>query len=186
MKRVLVVVLAFALLLTGCATNLRLTKGPGTVPSISSSEKSLFDMDGSQSETIAENGFIFKYGIEGKNVLNTFEGTFTKDLISKGTITVPLKLTDQELSTVYFQLKAMNIMDYPDTFDEGYSIPYLTYDLTVRMDGKTKKIKWDEGFGGLSKSKEAERLKELVNSTSKMVENKEEYKRLPPAVGGYD
>lgn len=186
MKKVLAVVLAFALLLTGCASNLKLTKEPGSVPLISLSEKSLNNKDGFLSETNEENGFIFKYGIEGKNVLNTFEGTFTKDLISHGTITVPLKLTDRELSTVYDQLKVLRIMDYPDTFDEGYCTPHLTYDLTVRIDGKTKKIKWDEGFGGMSKSKEAQRLKELVDSASKMVENKEEYKKLPPAIGGYD
>ncbi len=184
MKRVLVVVLAFALLLTGCVLNMKLTKEPRAVSSTGSSEKSIIDKDVSQSKTMEDNGFIFKYGVGAKNVLNTFDGSFTKDLISNGTITVPLKLTVQELSTVCDQLKAINIMNYPDTFDEGYTIPHITYDLTIRIDGKTKRITWDDG--GLSKSKEAQRLKELINSTRKMVENKEEYKKLPPATGFYD
>lgn len=188
MKRLVDVVLAFALLFTGCAADMKLTKEPGAVSSTSSNEKPVIDKDGSQFKTMGDNGFIFKYGVGAKNVLDTFDGTFTKDLISNGTITVPLKLSPQELSPVFDQMKAMNIMNYPDTFDEGFSTPHLTYDLTVRIEGKTKRITWDASLddGGLSKSKEAQRLKDLVNSTRKMVENKEEYKKLPSATGCYD
>jgi len=44
---------------------------------------------------------IFKYGVTARNELNTFQGTYTKDMISDPSITVDLSLTEEELSRIY-------------------------------------------------------------------------------------
>jgi len=44
---------------------------------------------------------VFRYGVSAKNVLDTREDTFTKDLILDPSITVQLALTERELDTVW-------------------------------------------------------------------------------------
>lgn len=52
---------------------------------------------------------IFKYGIGMKNELNTFEGTYTKDMIMNPSITIDFSLSDEELNKIY---KRMIKMDF--------------------------------------------------------------------------
>ncbi len=44
---------------------------------------------------------IFKYGIFAKNELNTFDGTYTKDMVQDPSITVELSLSEEELDSIY-------------------------------------------------------------------------------------
>jgi hypothetical protein len=47
---------------------------------------------------------VFKYGYDYRNELNTFNGTYTKDLIIDGTATTRLILSQEELSYVQSKL----------------------------------------------------------------------------------
>jgi len=134
--------------------------------------------------------FILKYGVGSKNVLNTKDGTFTKDMISSGTKTTDLKLSDDELGTVYTNLRMIKIMNYPEVFKpDRFAItqrsvsPYMTYDLTIGYNGKQKTVIWDDE--SLSEESEAKNLRDMINRVISILESKDEYKKLPEPEGGY-
>lgn len=55
-----------------------------------------------------------------KNQLDTAKGQFTKDMVSEPSITTSLKLSDDEMNTIYSEMKRINILDYPDSFNPKY------------------------------------------------------------------
>ena len=78
---------------------------------------------------------IFKYGVGAKNELNTFEGTYTKDMVMDPSITVNLSLSKEELDRIYKKIVEINFFGYPDQFSvfvpPGQSVgmvtPYYSY-----------------------------------------------------------
>lgn len=134
---------------------------------------------------------IFKYGVGAKNELNTFEGTYTKDMIIDPSITVNLSLSKEELDRIYKKIVEINFFGYPDQFSvfvpPGQSVgmvtPYYSYYFRVEYDSKVKELRWEDNI--TSEDKKAEKLRELINLIRDIVESKEEYKQLPSPRGGY-
>ncbi len=60
-------------------------------------------------------GMVAAFGVYGKMVLDTFAGTFHKDMVlpQDTTATADLRLTQAELEQAYSQLVAMDILAYP-------------------------------------------------------------------------
>jgi len=134
---------------------------------------------------------IFKYGVMARNELNTFEGTYTKDMVIDPSITVELSLTEEELDRIYQKMVEIDFFDYPDEYkatvfpwqSKGLKLPYSSYYFRVEYDSKTKELSWKDNI--LNKDKRAEKLRELIKFIRDIIESKEEYKQLPPARGGY-
>lgn len=136
--------------------------------------------------------FILKYGVGAKNVLDTFAGTFTKDLVNARTVTTRLTLTPEEMAAVYAEMRRLNIFAYPEEFaprQNGlYITPHPTYYLKVQMDGKVKEIYWEDITGEQNLSaqpQEAVQLRNLIDKIVRMIEAKEEFKQLPQPEGVY-
>jgi len=133
--------------------------------------------------------FVLKYGIGAKNVLDTKDGTFTKDLIIAGAKNAPLKLSDEELTTIYNEMQKIKIMNYPEYFKpdrlpiQRWVTPHPTYELTIEYNGKEKRIFWDDE--SLSEESESNKLRNVINLVKTIIENKEEYKKFPEPQGGY-
>lgn len=131
------------------------------------------------------------------NIIDTFDDKVTKDLIGDGTITATIKLSDQELTQIYYELRKIGVMKYPDTYNPGsfsfdlktfsfvsYMVmPYLTYDLTIRYGDESKRIFWEDK--NMANSGNARRLRGLIEDIRKIVESKDEYKKLPAFKGSY-
>lgn len=138
--------------------------------------------------------FTLNYGINGKNQINTFKGEYTKDMISLPSIVTTLKLSDEEMNEIYMEMKNIDIFSYsynpfPDDFykNSNESIvsvtPYRTYIFKINYDGKTKELLWEDEHQ--SQGIKATKLRSLIIRIQSMVEQKEEYKKLPPAKGAY-
>jgi len=131
----------------------------------------------------------FSYGIGARNVLDTFKGSYTKDLIIDGTITVPFKLTDTELRHIRDKMLEIGFFDYPDSVgvdesENGVEItPFETYIFEVIYGEKEKKLHWENSC--IRGEPEVEKLYELITSIEEIIESKPEYTRLPEARGGY-
>jgi hypothetical protein len=131
----------------------------------------------------------FRYGVLGRNELNTFDNTITKDLILDGVATTRLVLLQRELDTLEARLVAIDIFSYPDTFvvqrgDTVLSItPYPSYIVKVRMGTTWKKVIWEDSI--VSSDPKATRLRETLEFIRALVQSKPEYNQLPPARGGY-
>jgi hypothetical protein len=131
--------------------------------------------------------FVFNYGVGSKNQLNTIKGQYTKDMVAESSISTNLKLSDEDMDTIYSEMRKINILDYPDNFNPKNNVKqttYHTYNFKVIVNGIEKNISWADG--NVSQSKQAVQLRELFKKIQEIIESKEEYKKLPEAKGGYD
>jgi hypothetical protein len=140
----------------------------------------------------ADFGFIADYGPYGKNRLDTFAGIFTKDIISqtKPNPTAELRLTPEDLASLYQDLRAMRILDYPASLDPSNtgrtgitaSTP-TSYRLQIRVGGIDKTVDW--GHGEFARTDQAKALLDWFEKLRAMIEAKPEYQQMPPLEGGY-
>lgn len=133
---------------------------------------------------------VFKYGISGKNVLNTFEGTYTKDMVVDPSITICLELTAGELDTIYSKMLQIDFFNYPDTFHVplvsdtvAVVTPHSTYYFDVESGQRRKEIFWEDEL--LNADTDAEKLRELIHLIVNTIHSREAYKNLPEPRGGY-
>lgn len=135
--------------------------------------------------------FIFKYGISGGNTLDTFHGTYTRDMILDPAVTINMVLTAGEMDSIYQKMLEINFFNYPDKFSVDVAdnetktevAPYPTYFFSVVHDGQTKELLWHAKY--VNTDPPADKLKELINFIISIIESKEEYKALPKPSGGY-
>ncbi|MGH4124725.1 MAG: hypothetical protein ACREV6_17520 [Clostridium sp.] len=80
----------------------------------------------------------------------------------------------------------MNIFNYPENFNPNSNIrqtPFYTYSIKIVIDGKEKNIYWKDE--NVSETKEVIQFRDLFKKIQETINNKEEYKKLPPENGGY-
>lgn len=131
--------------------------------------------------------FVFNYGVNAKNQLDTVKGTYTKDMVLDPLITTDLKLSDEEMSTIYSEMKKINILAYPENFNPKTNVsqtPFSTYSIKIITSGIEKNIVWKDE--NVAETKDAVQLRELFKKIVDIIMSKEEYKKLPDAKGGYD
>jgi hypothetical protein len=134
----------------------------------------------------------FSYGIDAKNVINTFQNTYTKDLILDGTATVTFILSHYEIQQISAKMLEINFYNYPDTFvvatDSivGVMTLYVTCDYEVKRKSIFKRLHWDDFILGMIEDSAAIKLRELNELIRNIIESKPEYLQLPPVRGGYD
>ncbi|MFC1919116.1 hypothetical protein ACFLWW_04025, partial [Chloroflexota bacterium] len=83
----------------------------------------------------ADFNLIFKYGVMARNELDTFQGTYTKDMVADPPITVNLSLTEEELDRIHRKMLEIDFFNYPETFTVsvaqgekvGIVTPYSSY-----------------------------------------------------------
>jgi hypothetical protein len=132
---------------------------------------------------------IFKFGIGAGNELNTFNDTFTKDLILDGTAATRLVLLQSDFDSIESRLQNIDIFSYPDTFVAQHTdtitfiTPYPTYLLRLTLDSRTKVVFWEDSM--ISSDTRTKKLRVTFQFIRELVESKPEYKQLPPARGGY-
>jgi hypothetical protein len=133
----------------------------------------------------------FKYGITARNVLDTFEGTYTKDMVADPPITIDFALSEEEKEEIYQKMAEIDFFDYPDEFSVEISpdavvtmvIPYSSYYFRVACDSQIKELRWDDDIK--NPDEQADRLRELIMLIRDIVESKEEYRALPTPTSAY-
>jgi hypothetical protein len=134
---------------------------------------------------------IFRYGIGANNELNTFDGTYTKDMILDPSITVNLSLSEEELESIYQKMVEIDFFGYPDEFSVSVPpgetawtrTPHSSYYFKVEHESKIKELWWKDEIR--NNDEKADKLRGLTKLISDIIESKEEYKELPPPRGGY-
>ncbi len=131
----------------------------------------------------ADFGFIAAYGVFTGDRVDTFEGTFTKNINSetKSNPTAELRLTSEELASLYQDLRAMHILDYPADFRPKTRVTASTptgYSLEMQADGMWKTVAWPNADD--AETSEAKALQNWFDTLRKMIESKPEYQRMPP------
>jgi len=146
---------------------------------------------GTKAKAESEFNFMFKYGVGARNILNTFDGKFTKDMVLDSSITIDFKLTNEEMKNILAEMKERKLFGYPQVFEivdnpdeiEGFVTPYNSYYFKVKYDSKTKELFWEDKI--TNNSEKADELRKLIKYIISVIESKEEYKKLPAARSGY-
>lgn len=132
--------------------------------------------------------FFIRYGFQAKNEINTYDGTFTKDLIKDGTMTVDMILTDEELQWIYSKMRSINIAatkNLEPKSTDCYLEPASSYILDITMNGENVSLIFNTRHCDLTR--DMKQLITLVNDIhSQIIAEKDEYKQLPEPRGGYE
>jgi hypothetical protein len=171
-KALLILILSSLLVITGC--------------NIASAQQAAGD-----NPQKSDFNFIFKYGVSGGNTLDTFHGTYTRDMILDPAITIDMVLTAAEMDSIYQKMVEIDFFNYPDKFSVDVAdnetkievAPYPTYFFKVEYSGKTKELLWHDKY--VNSDAQADKLKELINLIKGIIELKPEYQALPQPSGGY-
>ncbi len=128
---------------------------------------------------------IFKFGVGARNELNTFHGTYTKDLVIGGTVTARLILTTEELEKIEQKIIEVDFFNIPETFPlkEQSPIPDVNFYLMVNNGTATKEVSWSRN-SEMDSGTEA-RLNQLAEFIYDIINEKPELKMLPPPNGAY-
>ncbi len=128
---------------------------------------------------------IFRYGTGARNELNTFHGTFTKDLILEGTVTARLILTTEELQQIRKKIIEADFFSIPETFPlkSPLTMPDYSFYLMVNIGTNITAVRWNNN-SQLDSSTE-KRLYQLADFIINIISNKPELKLLPPSEGAY-
>lgn len=130
----------------------------------------------------------FGYGTVNKNEINTFNNTVTKDLVTKGTATANLTLTDEEMADIYDRVREIDVLrelDLDNSDSNCSSTPVNEDHWEIQVDGVERTFDWSSEQCELTDDAN-NKLKELRNYIFDIVKDKKEYKELPEAAGGYD
>lgn len=166
--RLAIVILVISLFLSGCA-----------LKHVDKVDKTNFSL-------------IFRFGCGGgKNILNTIDNTFEKDMVVDPPAITSLSLSEEELNKIYQKMVEIDFFNYPDYFSiyvpkgalKGIVTPYETYYFKVECNSKVKELYWEDRI--TNEDKKADRLRELIELIKDITYSKKEYKELPEARGVY-
>ena len=127
----------------------------------------------------------YQYGFNDE--LNTFKGTFHKDLILDDSITIPFSFTEDEQRLIIDKTLAIDFFSYPDTLyrEPGVRIsPDPSPDfLRIKYENQEKRIVWF--YPPNAPVNYLAPLQELTTLIRETIQAKPAYHRLPAARGGY-
>lgn len=125
---------------------------------------------------------IFRYGVGAKNELNTFDQTFTKDMITEPSITTKFSLTESELAGIYQEINELKLFDKTEEPQQEnvYISPCSSYYLKVQINSTQKELSWDN-----CSKKISDKLQNFTDYIISIIQSKEQYKKLPQPKSGY-
>jgi hypothetical protein len=129
---------------------------------------------------------IFRYGVGAKNVLDTFNGTYTRDMVIDPPVTVNLSLSNEELQNIYQKMIEISFFSYPENVPPRPNLtvyPHQDYYVKVQCDSKTKEVSWS--YESMFEQDFGDGLTQLVNCITHTIESREEYRKLPTPNAGY-
>ncbi|MBM7095132.1 hypothetical protein JSY36_05110 [Bacillus sp. H-16] len=128
--------------------------------------------------------FSLRFGIGSANELNTFEDTYTKDLIEDGRETTVMVLTEEEMALIYEEMRDANVLDMSgNAGGAACSDPHNSYHLSLQADDETYSDVWDTSCETRHTKKWESFMAFLL---TEIIHPKPEYQELPEARGGYD
>lgn len=125
--------------------------------------------------------FIFKYGVGGGNILDTFTETYTKDMITEEPVKIDLKLSEIELQNIYNKIIELDLFNKtPLQKSNIQRTPCSSFYLKTEINSSQKELSWNDCNGEIK-----EDFNQFTDYVIKIIESKIEYQKLPPIKGGY-
>jgi hypothetical protein len=137
-------------------------------------------------KAVSDFNLIFKYGVGAKNELNTYNGTYTRDMIIDPSITTSLNLTVEEKWQILQKINEIDFFNIPSNFSVNpslWTLPQLDYYVKVEYGSQIKEVSWNSR--SLMESNTQSSLEQLVSYIESIIQQKPEYKALPTPRAGY-
>ena len=133
----------------------------------------------------------FSCGSIPVNVLDTTSGTLVyTPLGDTKSTTISLRLSGNELESVYQKAVSIGFFQYPSEFvvpdDQilGYHAPASSYQLSMTNDEKRNTVSWTDDKMTKQSYKKADQLRELMNLINEIIQAHPEVQRLPQPKAG--
>lgn len=129
---------------------------------------------------------IFKYGVGAKNQLNTYNNTYTKDMVTDPAIKINLKLIPQEKLQIMQKIEEINFFNISSSFPinpHAWQTPQVDYYIKVQNGSEIREVNWNKN--SLIENNIKNNLDQLRLLLINTIENKTEYKALPTPSAGY-
>jgi hypothetical protein len=131
-------------------------------------------------------GFVFEFGPCNVDKLDTFAGEFTQDRVVEPPITIPLKLTDEQMGMIYEVMVAIRIESYPEEYkikkpligDFVHIAPSYYYSIQVVNGGFESSTRWVDDVVQPA-SEKADRLRDFFHLIIGMIKSHPNYEQLP-------
>jgi len=139
-----------------------------------------------KSENVSDFELLFKYGVGAKNELDTFNGTYTKDMVIDPSITINLTLLVEEKWQIMNKMYSIDFFNLPNSFPINphmWKTPQTDYFLKVQNGTKTNEVYWNDN--SILEDSVEKNLNQLVIYLIEIIENKAVYKALPTPTAGY-
>ncbi|MFD2115769.1 hypothetical protein ACFSTH_11150 [Paenibacillus yanchengensis] len=127
--------------------------------------------------------FVFAYGVMKKNVLNTFDNEYTKDLVQDGTIKTELILTKEEKQEIFAYMKEIGLFQYPKEITAMNVKPDIGYMFEINNNGIKRQVNW---IGMFNNSKRDKQFEQLTSMIIELIASKESFQSLPESNGYYE
>ena len=142
-----------------------------------------------ESEMPHDFNFKLQFGVGKNNEINTFEQTFTKDLIADGTATTKFVLSVTEMKDIYKKMQAVNIVEtkeFTPKSTKGACMvePHEEDEWKITMNGET--ILHNISLTYCEPTKDTKQFLQLRNDILAIIKAKPEYQALPKANGAYE
>ena len=133
---------------------------------------------------------IYRWGVHGRNRLNTYRGLITKDLVRGPAASAPFELTAVQKSRIIAVADSVGFWDLPrmiappDTMDTvSVNHPFTKHALKIAHEGRAHVIFWDHEI--CTPCAERDRATALGQLIERFVTDSPEYRALPKIRGGY-
>ncbi|NHJ87541.1 MAG: hypothetical protein FK734_18920 [Asgard group archaeon] len=137
-------------------------------------------------ESVDDFELLFRYGVGAKNELNTFNGTYTKDMVIDPSIIIDLTLTVEEKWQIMNKTYTIDFFNLPSSFPINphmWKTPQTDYYLKVQNGTETKEVSWNEN--SILEDSIEKNLDQLISYLFEIIENKAAYKALQIPKAGY-
>ena len=137
-------------------------------------------------ENVDDFDLLFRYGVGAKNKLNTFNGTYTKDMVIDPSITVDFTLTSEEKLQILNKINSIDFFNLHSSFPLNphmWVTPQTDYYLKVQNGNEVNEVSWNDN--SIIEDSIETNLDQLITFLLEIIENKAAYKALPTPRAGY-
>jgi len=129
--------------------------------------------------------FVLNYGFEARDMINTFENTYTKNMILNDDITVEMIFSDEEMQMIYEEMKEAEILHSAEKATKSQCAdPHEENKLKITLNDEIYQREWITSSCDKAPDN---KLSDFINFVhQEIIMKKEEYNELPEPSGGYD
>lgn len=136
-------------------------------------------------------GFVYSFGVGGKNVLDTKKMSYTKDMVCDPLVGINLNLSQNELYKIWDSAYKNGFFDLPsftDSCDASGNCKFVTPEqlttLTITMDGKSHSVTHRDSY--ISKQGDNyPKFQNVVNVIDTILDKKPAIQNMPKPRCGY-